>query len=32
MINMAALDKKKLSMNALGNFSLFEFPLFEAFS
>ena len=29
---MVALDKKKLYMNALDNFSLFEFPLFEAFS
>ena len=29
---MVELDKKKLSMNALDNFSLFEFPLFEAFS
>lgn len=29
---MVALDKKKLSMNALDNFFLFEFPLFEAFS
>ena len=29
---MVALDKKKLSMKALDNFSVYEFPLFEAFS